>query len=343
MVASLYGPEEEEKAIWVYLEHTGEELETVSLEILSKGREMADQMKWRLVGILLGRRIEHLIGEAFNYGADEIWYANDPHLNLFTVDAYARVLYEAVLQSKPSIFLLGATPNGRDLAGRLAVRFRTGLNADCSDLRIEPDGGVLISEVSGFGGGVLALIEMRKHRPQMATVRPGVFTAKLIGKKNAGTIVNIPVELPEELLRTRIIERRIGKEVDLTRVPVLVAGGRGIRGDFQTLQELADLLGGEIGATRPPVDEGYVQRERQIGQTGVVCSPKIAICCGISGAFHFVVGIEKAETVIAINTDPEAPIFEYSDYCIVGDYKKIVQDLIETLRDEGAALLLEEI
>jgi electron transfer flavoprotein alpha subunit len=343
MVASLYGPEEEEKAIWVYLEHIGGELETVALEILSKGREMADQMNWRLAGLLLGCGVEHLIGEAFECGADEVWYADDPHLDLFTIDAYAPVVYEAVLQSKPSIFLLGATPNGRDLAGRLAVRLRTGLNADCSDLRIDPEGGILISEVSGFGGGVLALIEMRKHRPQMATVRPGVFTAKMIGKNTGKTIVNFPVELPDELLRTRIIERRIGKEVDLTRVPVLVAGGRGIRGDFQTLQELAGLLGGEIGATRPPVDHGYIQRERQIGQTGVICSPKIAICCGISGAFHFVVGIEKAGTVIAINTDPEAPIFEYADYCIVGDYKRVLQDLIQTLRDQGEALLLEEI
>jgi electron transfer flavoprotein alpha subunit len=343
MVASLYGPEEEDKAIWVYLERTVGEIETVSLEILSKGREMADQLNWRLVGMLLGYGVEHLIEEVFEYGADEVWYADDPRLNLFTIDAYAPVVYEAVLRSKPSIFLLGGTPNGRDLAGRLAVRLRTGLNADCSDLRIDPEGGILISEVSGFGGGVLALIEMCKHRPQMATVRPGVFTTKMIGKNNGGTIVNFPVELPEELLRTRIIERRTGKEVDLTRVPVLVAGGRGIRGDFKTLQELADLLGGEIGATRPPVDEGYVQRERQIGQTGVVSSPKVAICCGISGAFHFVVGIEKAGTVIAINTDPEAPIFEYSDYCVVGDYKKVMQELIQIFKGEGEALLLEEI
>jgi electron transfer flavoprotein alpha subunit len=343
MVASIYGPEEEQKAIWVYLERRADELETVSMEILSKGKEMADQMNWPLVGLLLGCSVGHLVEEAFKYGADEVWYADDPLLDLFTIDAYAPIVYKALIQGKASIFLLGATPDGRDLAGRLAVRLRTGLNADCSDLRMDPHEGILISEVSGFGGGVLALIEMRNHRPQMATIRPGVFTAKTAGTKKVGTVVNLATEIPDDLLITRIIEHRVGKEVDLTRVPVLVAGGRGIQGDFKMLQELADVLDGEIGATRPPVDEGYIERERQIGQTGVVCSPKLAICCGISGAFHFIVGIEKAGTVIAINTDPEAPIFEYSDYCIVGDYKKVLPDLIKTLRDQREPMLIEEI
>jgi electron transfer flavoprotein alpha subunit len=135
------------------------------------------------------------------------------------------------------------------------------------------------------------------------------------------------------MVQTRILERVIGAGVDLTGVPVLVAGGRGVDGDFKMLKELADLLGGDIGATRPPVDDGFIERERQIGQTGVVCSPKVAICCGISGAFHFVVGVEKADLVIAINSDPQAPIFEYADYCIVGDVHQIIPKLIVALRD----------
>jgi electron transfer flavoprotein alpha subunit len=191
----------------------------------------------------------------------------------------------------------------------------------------------MVSEVSGFGGGVLALIEMHRHRPQMATVRPGVFSPGEANDIRQGKLIRIPIDLKEDLIRTRILEREIGERVDLTRVPVMVAGGRGVGGDFGMLRQLADLLGGEIGATRPPVDEGYIERERQIGQTGIVCSPKVAICCGISGAFHFVVGIEKANIVIAINSDPDAPIFEYSDYCIVGDVHQIVPALIAALQE----------
>jgi electron transfer flavoprotein alpha subunit len=257
----------------------------------------------------------------------------DPELEHFTVDAYAYVTYLALMERKPTVFLLGATPNGRDLAGRLAVRLRTGLNADCTDLRLSPVSNILVCEVSGFGGGVLALIEMERHRPQMATVRPGVFPAGEIDSSRQGKISHLDNELPESLVQTRIVERVVGQGLDLTKVPVLVAGGRGVDGDFGMLRELANLLGGDIGATRPPVDEGHIERERQIGQTGVVCRPKLAIACGISGAFHFVVGIQEADVVVAINSDPAAPIFDFADYCIVGDVHEIVPALIEHLKD----------
>jgi electron transfer flavoprotein alpha subunit len=194
--------------------------------------------------------------------------------------------------------------------------------------------GVLASEVSGFGGGVLATIQMSYHRPQMATVRPGVFSPLQPDFSRTGAVVPIPVDLSAEMIQTRMIERVVGQGVDLHKIPVLVAGGRGVDGDFQMLRKLAHLLGGDIGGTRPPVDDGYIERERQIGQTGVVCRPKVAICCGISGAFHFVVGVEKANIVIAINSDPEAPIFEFSDYCIVGDVHQIVPAWITALQGE---------
>ena len=333
MVASRYSIDEENKSIWVYLEHEAGKFENVSLELLGKGRELADQMGWSLIGLLLGLDVNQLATDAFAFGADEVWLADHLLLERFTIDAFTPLAYQALLRGKPSVFLLGATPNGRDLASRLAVRLRTGLNADCTGLKVNLPEGVLVSEVSGFGGGILALIEMRTHRPQMATVRPGVFSPLEPDYRHKGRTVRIPLDLSQEMIQTRIIERVIGKGVDLTRAPVLVAGGRGLEGDFQTLQELADLLGGEIGATRPPVDDGYIERERQIGQTGAVCSPKLALCCGISGAFHFVVGIEKATTVIAINSDPEAPIFEAADYCVVGDVHQILPQLIETLRE----------
>jgi electron transfer flavoprotein alpha subunit len=178
---------------------------------------------------------------------------------------------------------------------------------------------------------------MREHRPQMATVRPGVFEPGEPKAGRKGKVIQVPVDLTPNMIQTRILERVRGGTVDLTRVPVLVIGGRGVNGDFETLRELANLLGGEIGATRPPVDEGHIERERQIGQTGVICSPKVALCCGLSGAFHLVVGIEKADVVIAINSDPEAPIFEFADYCIVGDVRQHLPALIAALRSEREA------
>jgi len=334
MVASLYSVAETNASIWVYLEQEGCVLERVSLELLAKGRQMADQMGWPLVGLLLGHQVSGIVSDAFAHGADQVYLADHHLLETFTIDAYAHVVHQALVEAKPNIFLLGATPNGRDLAGRLAVRFRTGLNADCTGLNINPENGVLVSEVSGFGGGVLALIEMQNHRPQMATVRPGVFSIGEPDPARQGDLLPLDMELSEDMIETRILERVVGAGVDLSGVPVLVAGGRGVEGDFKMLKELADLLGGDIGATRPPVDEGHIERERQIGQTGVVCSPKVAICCGISGAFHFVVGVEKADTVIAINSDPEAPIFDYADYCIVGDVHQVIPELIAALREK---------
>jgi electron transfer flavoprotein alpha subunit len=273
-----------------------------------------------------------LAKQAFDYGADQVWLADHALLDHFTIDAYAQVTYKTLIKEKPSIFLAPATPNGRDLAGRLAVRMRTGLNADCTNLWIRKESGVLVCEVSGFGGGVLALIEMEEHRPQMATVRPGVFTAEQIIKDRIGEIKHCDVVLNEKMISTRINERILGEGFDLTQAEVLVVGGRGIDGHYEMIEELAKLVGGEVGATRPPVDEGHIERDRMIGQTGTVCRPKLVITCGVSGAFHFVVGIQDADTVIAINTDPAAPIFDYADYCIVGDVFQIVPELIAALR-----------
>ena len=342
MVASLYSPNLENKKILVYLEQVQGLLEGVSLELLARGRELVDQMNlfensnsWKVSGLLLGDQVEGLASQAISCGADEIFLADHPLLQNFTIEAFSRVAFQVVLETRPGVFLLGATPNGRDLAGRLAVRLRTGLNADCTGLEMEAEKGILISEVSGFGGGVLALIQMQHHRPQMATVRPGVFSALEADPHRVGEVIPIKLDLTPEMVHTRLVERSVGQGVDLRKVPVLVAGGRGMHGDFDTLQKLAELLGGDVGATRPPVDEGHIERERQIGQTGVVSSPRIAICCGISGAFHFVVGIEKAGTVIAINSDPQASIFESADYCVLGDVHQVIPALIDELKKHG--------
>jgi len=337
MVASLYSADEAQDAIWVFLERSNGALAGVSLELLSKARELADQAGWPLVGLLMGDGVEKSAGQAFELGADEVWLADHALLKAFTVDAYTHVAHQAIQQGKPSILLLGATPDGRDLAGRLAVRVRTGLNADCTALRLQTPSGVLTSEVTGFGGGVLALLEIPYHRPQMATVRPGVFPPGVPERGRKGKLVEFDFDLKPEMIRTEIVERVVGEGVDLTQAPVLVCGGRGVEGDFAMLRDLAKLLGGDVGATRPPVDDGYIERERQVGQTGVVCRPKVALACGISGAFHFVVGIQEADVVIAINSDAETPMFDYADYCIVGDVHQVVPALIEALREVSHA------
>lgn len=333
MVSSIYDAASASDTIWVYLEHESGEFEGVSLQLLSKGRQLADQLGWKLVGILMGRQPDALAKQAIAFGVDEVWMGVHQLLESFTIEAYTKVFYEAVLEGKPSVLLLGATPNGRDLAGRLAVRLRTGLNADCTGLEIESESGVLVSQVSGFGGGILALIEMGLHRPQMATVRSGVFDAPDANKTRSGVVIEIPISLKEDELNTKVLEKVTGGGVDLSQAQVILAGGRGVEGDFEMLAELADLLPrAEVGATRPPVDEGFIERERQIGQTGVVCSPRVAVCCGISGAFHFIVGVEKADVVIAINSDPKAEIFQHADYCIVGDVNEILPKITACLR-----------
>ncbi len=332
MVKSLYAVEEAVNTIWVFLEHSDGVIRTVSLELLGKARELADGAGWSVVALLLGADVETLAPTAFAYGADAVRLAEHPLLANFTVEGYTHVACEALLAAKPSAFLLGATPDGRDLAGRLAVRLRTGLNADCTDLRLDPETGVMVSEVSGFGGGVLALLQMQHHRPQMATFRPGVFPLCAPDPSRHGDVIPIRVTLTPEMLHTHVVERVVGAGLDLSQAPVLVVGGRGVEGDFDTLRKLAALLGGEVGATRPPVDEGHIERARQIGQTGVVCRPKVALVCGVSGAFHFVVGIQDADTVIAINNDPEAEIFKHADYCVIGDVREVLPALLEQLQ-----------
>jgi electron transfer flavoprotein alpha subunit len=331
VVASQYAPSEANKTLWVFLEIEGDNFASVSLELLAKGRDLADRAGWTLCGLLLGSDVADRANQVYSYGADEVWLCDHPLLGEFDVCGYSHVTMQAIKEGKPSVFLLGATPNGRDLAGRLAVRLRTGLNADCTDLILDEDRGVLVSEVTGFGGGVIALLESAEHCPQMSTVRPGVFVPNKPDPSRLGELVEIKVKLKKADIRSRIVERHVGKGVDLTQAPVLICGGRGIDGDFDSLRELAALVDGEVGATRPPVDEGHIERERQVGQTGVVCRPKVVLNFGISGAFHFIVGIQDAETIIAINSDPKAPIFDHADYCIVEDTHKILPELIKTL------------
>ena len=328
-----YRTSEESDDIWVYIETFHGSMVGVTRELLGKARTLADESGSRLTGLLIGHSVDPFAEEVFSYGADRVVVIDDQRLSEFNVEAYCEAVAQAVAKFKPSIFLFGATHNGRDLAGRLAVKLQTGLNADCTDLKLDPDNRRLISEVTGFGGGVVALLECPDHRPQMSTVRPGVFPVPEPDRSRNGEILHHEIVLEDQHFQTQILEQELHEGVDLTLVDVLLCGGRGIDGDFPTLHSLAEILGGDVGATRPPVDDGHIERERQIGQTGVVCSPKVAICIGISGAFHFVVGIEKADLVIAINSDPDAPIFEYADYGIVADANTFMPILMQVFQE----------
>jgi electron transfer flavoprotein alpha subunit len=319
---------EEACGLWVFLEQEGGRLESVALELLGKGTGLADRRKVPLTALLLGQEVEAAAREAIFYGADHVLVADHPLLAVYTTDAYTNVAARIVLDRKPETLLLGATPNGRDLAGRLAVRLRTGLTADCTDLTLESGTGLLLGEVTGFGGGVLASIKCPAHRPQMATVRPGIFPLVDPDLTRRGRVESVPVELAVGEIRTEVLERVRHEGVDITRAKVIVAGGRGVKGDFAPLLELARLLGGQVGASRVACDLGWISRDRQIGQTGFVTRPKLAIVCGISGATQFTVGIKDAECVVAINSDPAAPIFEEADLCVVEDLFPVLERLI---------------
>ncbi|MBI3969929.1 MAG: electron transfer flavoprotein subunit alpha/FixB family protein [Chloroflexi bacterium] len=321
--------------LWVWLEHHGGVLENVGRELLGKGRLLADQLGAPLVGVLLGRREDLLVpaAEAVALAADEVVLVAHPLLAQYTTDAYTKAFDRIVRAEKPAILLLGATPDGRDLAGRLAVRLYTGLTADCTDLAIEPQTGLLLSRVAGFGGGIEALIKCPWHRPQMATVRPGVFATPVPRPPAAGTgvIRELAVTLTPTDVRVEVLERAVLSGAGLGAAPAVVIGGGGTRGDFRLLGDLAELLGGQVGASRVAVDQGWIGRERQIGQTGTVVRPKLAIACGVSGASQFTVGIDAADTVIAINTDAEAPICEVADYAVVDDLFRVLPPLLAEL------------
>jgi electron transfer flavoprotein alpha subunit len=323
-------PANQASGLWVFLEQQDGDLEPVSLELLGKARQLADESHQAVTGVLLGDRVGHLAASVTALGADQLLVAEHPLLQHYTTDPYARVVGDLILERKPDSLLLGATPNGRDLAGRLAVRLRTGLTADCTELTLDPDG-LLLGQVTGFGHGILAGILCPEHRPQMVTVRPGVFPRPEPQPRGRGRIRHVEVNLSQADAPVRVIEHATARGGDISTADCLVVGGRGGGGDFEMLSRLASLLGAEVGASRVAVDAGWIDHEAMIGQTGYVTRPKLAIVCGVSGAMQFTVGIQDAETVVAINSDQDAPIFESADYCIVDDLFQVLPSLIEAL------------
>ena len=317
------------RAVWVYAERHGESFRPVSLEILGHTRSLADALGAPLIALTVGSG-EHAPNELARYGADEVVAVDHPLLVRYDTKLYTELLEHELREADPSVLLLGATRDGQDLAGRLAVRLRTGLTAHVTSLEVDEEKR-LVGWVPGFGGGIEAGVVCPNRRPTIVTVRPGVFPAPS-PQASSGALRFVHPSIDDRAFGAqRVSFEPKGTSVDLTRSEVLVVGGRGTEGDFARLQRLAHRIGGEVGATRVATDSGWVERERMIGQTGVVTRPKVAVILGASGAVQFTVGIEKAGFVIAVNRDPDAPIFESADLGFVGDLGPIVDRLVAEL------------
>ncbi len=323
------------KGVWVFVEQREGELKKVSFELISKARELADTLDQGVTAVLLGHQVSDLAEKLIKYGADHVYVADHEALKDFRTNAYTKVLAELVEKHKPGIFLMGATHLGRDLAPRLSRRVGVGLTADCTALTINAEERILLQTRPAFGGNVMATIANRHSRPQMATVRPGVMEA-LERPEQKGEVIGQDVTLAEEEIGAEILEvvKEAKKSVDLTEAKVIVAGGRGV-GDsrgFKVLEDLAEVIDGEVAGTRVAVEEGWISADHQVGQTGQTVRPELYIACGISGAIQHRAGMMDSRYIIAINKDARAPIFQVADWGIVGDLHDIVPEMIEQLK-----------
>ena len=326
------------RGVWVFVEQTEGEPAKVSWELLGVGRELADKLGVELCAMVIGENVEQLCGEAFACGATKAYLMDAPLYRHYRTESYVEACCHLIDVYKPEVILMGATGMGRDLAGAVATRVGTGLTADCTGLAID-DKRNLMQTRPAFGGNIMATIMCDRFRPQMSTVRPNVMPMPQRREGAQGTIIRDPFVVPEESILTKVIEiirDSHGKgAVDITGADFIISGGRGMMGpeNFALLQELADELGGVVGASRSAVDAGWMPGDRQVGQTGKTVRPKIYIACGISGAIQHLVGMQDSDMVIAINRDKSAPIFEVATYGIVGDLFQIIPAITKTIRE----------
>jgi electron transfer flavoprotein alpha subunit len=352
------------KNVWVYAEQRNGKLLNVALELVGEGcrlsRERGDGAK--VCAVLIGKDVGHLAKELFAYGADTVYLADDFLLEQYTTDGYTKVLTDAVLRHKPEIVIFGATHIGRDLAPRVAARLDTGLTADCTRLDINTGRYMEYLEKSttaslaglsandenkglkqtrpAFGGNLMATIITPRTRPQMATVRPGVMNKREKKEDVSGEIVNLDVKLTKDDIHVEIIDivKAAKAMVSLTDAKIICSGGRGL-GDasgFALIREFAEKIGGVVGASRAAVDSGWIDHAHQVGQTGTTVKPEIYFACGISGAIQHLAGMQTSGTIVAINKNPDAPIFEIADYGIVGDLFKVIPEIMAQWDDVKA-------
>ncbi|WP_313133016.1 electron transfer flavoprotein subunit alpha/FixB family protein [Anaerocolumna sp.] len=326
------------KGIFIFVQQIDNKISGVSFELLGRGKELAEDLGTEVTAVLLGFGVGDLVDELAGYGADKVILIDDPALEIYTTEPYAHAMYSVIEKYKPEIVLYGATAIGRDLAPRVSARVHTGLTADCMKLEIDAGNKNLRMTRPAFGGNIMATILCPDFRPQMATVRPGVmqkatpnFYAEVaIEKYNPGFIPN------HRYVEILDVIKRQSNKIDIQDAKILVSGGRGMGGpeNFKLLNDLAEVLGGEVSASRACVDANWVEKDIQVGQTGKTVRPNLYIACGISGAIQHLAGMEESDLIIAINKDESAPIFDVADFGIVGDAIKILPVLTEKLKLE---------
>ncbi|KAF0133955.1 MAG: etfA [Candidatus Saganbacteria bacterium] len=324
------------KGIWVFAEQRDGIIQSVAFELLSEAKNLARTLSCEVSAVLLGdEKIE--VDPLFEYGVDKVYVAAHPELKNYLTAPYTSTLAEMVNTYKPEIFLIGATTIGRDLAARLAIRINCGLTADCTGLAIDPEKKILQQTRPAFGGNIMATIISPNHRPQMATVRPKVFKKIKIQKQKEKNVIKFSPVIKGEDLLVKILEtiKDESVKVNLQEAEIIVSGGRGIcdQKNFKMIEDLASALGGAVGASRATVDAGWISAHHQVGQTGKTVAPKLYIACGIAGKIQHLAGMQGAETIVAINKDPDAPIFKVATYGIVGDCLEIVPALIRKVKE----------
>jgi electron transfer flavoprotein alpha subunit len=324
--------------VWVYVEHERGKVANVSFELLGEGRKLADVLGCRLCGMLLcdAGQTDGFAKEAIAYGAETVYAMESPLLKEYRTDPFSSGAVTLLREHKPEIVLFGATTQGRDFAGCVATTLEAGLTADCTGLEIDPESKLLKQTRPAFGGNIMAtILDYPQYRPQMSTVRPKVFPMPGRDDSRKGEVIKESLPMTEAEVRTKIVDFVKGAEgVNLVDAEVIVSGGRGLgNGDnFKILRELANVLKAAVGASRAAVDAGWIPYEHQVGQTGRTVRPKIYIACGISGSIQHQAGMKTSDIIVAINKDPEAPIFKIASYGIVGDLFTVVPMLIEEFK-----------
>jgi electron transfer flavoprotein alpha subunit len=322
------------KNVWIFIEHEHGKVSNVSFELLGEGRKLANDLGCQLCGMVFGEKVDAFVKEAIAYGAEKVYAVESPVLKDYRTDPYASAAVNLIRKYKPEIVLFGATTQGRDFAGCVATTIEAGLTADCTGLDIDPESKQLRQTRPAFGGNIMATImDYPNYRPQMATVRPKVFPMPSRDESRKGEVISEPLPMTEDQVRTRVLEFIKGAEaINLVDAEFIVTGGRGMGSgeNFKVIRELANLLNAAVGASRAAVDSGWISYEHQVGQTGRTVRPKIYIACGVSGSIQHLAGMKTSDIIVAINKDPEAPIFKVATYGIVGDLFTVVP----MLRDE---------
>lgn len=328
---------EDYKNIFVFVEQRDGKIQNVGLELLGKARELADNLGQEVYAMFLGNNIKAQANDLISYGADKVLLVEDESLAVYTTEPYTQAIAQMINDKKPSIVLIGSTTIGRDLGPRVSARVVTGLTADCTKLEINEEDKELWSTRPAFGGNLMATIVCPNHRPQMSTVRPGVMQRMAKDDSRKGEVIEYRVNFQKDKFKVKVLETvKQEAKVDITEAKVLVSGGRGVGNTegFKKLEELANVLKGEVSSSRAMVDAGVMPSERQVGQTGKTVRPNLYMACGISGAIQHIAGMESSEFIVAINKDKYAPIMQLADLGIVGDLHKIVPMLTERLKQE---------